>query len=265
VSPDQAGEPEADEPVLDVVDRAPAEHQCAALDLLAAATGVDEHGYVQLQTTAYRGHHLLAQAVLDVTRPGDRVFEGGVSSGYFAAVLAAAGLRVDGHELDPHAATDARRVCEQVFVGDLDRFDVAELPHDYEVLLFGDTLEHLPDPPAVLRRLRTRLAPGGHLVLSIPNVANWAVRLGLLAGHFDYRERGILDRTHLRFYTEATLRAMLGEGGFEVERLVASVPVPGLVNPGAARLAHRLGNLRPSLLAYTFVVTARAAGRSWPR
>ena len=56
---------------------------------------------MQLQTIPYRGHHLLAQAVLDVTRPGDRVFEGGVSSGYFAAVLADAGLRVDGHELDP--------------------------------------------------------------------------------------------------------------------------------------------------------------------
>jgi 2-polyprenyl-3-methyl-5-hydroxy-6-metoxy-1,4-benzoquinol methylase len=262
VSPDQAGEPEADEPVLDVVDRAPAEHQCAALDLLAAATGVDEHGYVQLQTTAYRGHHLLAQAVLDVTRPGDRVFEGGVSSGYFAAVLAAAGLRVDGHELDPHAATDARRVCEQVFVGDLDRFDVAELPHDYEVLLFGDTLEHLPDPPAVLRRLRTRLAPGGHLVLSIPNVANWALRLGLLTGHFDYTDRGLLDRTHLRFYTRRTLTQMLAQAGFDVTSLVATVPVPAVRFEAPARLAHRVGNARPSLFAYTFVVTARRADRS---
>ena len=55
------------------------------------------------------------------------------------------------------------------------------------------TLEHLPDPAAVLARLRTRLTPGGHLVLSIPNVANWAMRLGLLAGHFDYTNRGILD------------------------------------------------------------------------
>ncbi len=262
MSHDLAGGPDAHEPVLDLTDAAQARHQRTALDLLAEATGVDEHGYVQLQTIAYRGHHLLAQAVLDVTRPGDRVFEGGVSSGYFAAVLAAAGLRVDGHELDPAAAAEAERVCEHVFVGDLGAFDVADLPHDYEVLLFGDTLEHLPDPPAVLRRLRTRLAPGGHLVLSIPNVANWAVRLGLLAGHFDYAERGILDRTHLRFYTEATLRLMLADAGFEVERLVASVPVPGLDRPGPARLAHRLGNLRPSLLAYTFVVTARAADRS---
>ena len=82
-------------------------HTRSALELLAAARRTDEHGYVQLQTIPYRGHHLLAQAVLDVTRPGDRVFEGGVSSGYFAGVLADAGLLVDGHELDPAAAEEA--------------------------------------------------------------------------------------------------------------------------------------------------------------
>ncbi len=245
------------------VEPAPAPvHTRSALELLAAARSTDEHGYVQLQTIPYRGHHLLAQAVLDVTRPGDRVFEGGVSSGYFAAVLADAGLRVDGHELDPAAAAEARRVCEEVYVGDLDAFDATTLPHDYEVLLFGDTLEHLPDPAAVLARLRTRLSPGGHLVLSIPNVANWAMRVGLLAGHFDYTDRGILDRTHLRFYTRRTLVEMLGQAGFEVTRLRATVPVPALRSPGPARLAHRVGNAWPSLFAYTFVVTARVAGRS---
>ena len=248
--------------MVDLTDHAAAGHGRSALDLLAANRTTDEHGYVQLQTIPYRGHHLLAQAVLDVSRPGDLVFEGGVSSGYFAAVLADAGLVVDGHELDPAAAEQARRVCRHVYVGDLDRFDVSQLTDDYRVLLFGDTLEHLPDPPAVLARLRTRLAPGGHLVLSIPNVANWAVRLGLLAGHFDYAERGILDRTHLRFYTRATLIEMLAEAGFEVTRLVGTVPVPGLTTEGAARLVHRAGNLRPSVFAFTFVVTARAAGRS---
>jgi 2-polyprenyl-3-methyl-5-hydroxy-6-metoxy-1,4-benzoquinol methylase len=248
--------------VVDLTDHASAGHGRSALDLLAANASTDEHGYVQLQTIPYRGHHLLAQAVLDVSRPGDLVFEGGVSSGYFATLLADAGLVVDGHELDPVAAERARQVCRHVYVGDLDQFDVSQLTDRYQVLLFGDTLEHLPDPPAVLARLRTRLAPGGHLVLSIPNVANWAVRLGLLAGHFDYADRGILDRTHLRFYTRATLISMLAEAGFEVTRLVGTVPVPGLTTEAATRLVHRVGNLRPSVFAFTFVVTARTTGRS---
>jgi 2-polyprenyl-3-methyl-5-hydroxy-6-metoxy-1,4-benzoquinol methylase len=230
-----------------------------ALALLRASIDADESGYVPLQAAPYRGHHLLAQAVLDVAPSGGRVFEGGVSSGYFASVLTRAGLHVDGHELDPDAAERARRVCERVYVGDLQQFDPAELDGTYDVLLFGDTLEHLADPAAVLRRLATHLAPGGALVVSVPNVANWAIRILLLLGRFRYTERGILDRTHLRFYTRATLVEMIESAGFEVRSVVGTIPVPGVASETVGRVAHRIGNLRPSLFAYTFIVTATKA------
>src|SRR4051794_27334942 len=230
-----------------------------ALELLTAEADTETDGYVHLQTAPYRGHHLLAEAVLRVAPVGGRVFEGGVSSGYFARVLVRAGLRVDGHELDPVAAERALTVCDQVIVGDLQQIEVDTLAATYDVLLFGDTLEHIADPVAVLTRLRTRLNPGGALVLSIPNVANWAVRLSLLAGQFRYTDRGILDRTHLRFYTKRTLVEMLADAGFTVERITGTIPVPFLRTPALTRLAHRIGNLRPSLFAYTFIVTARPA------
>lgn len=230
----------------------------SALQLLRACSGAaDADGYVALQTTPYRGHHLLAEAVLGATEPGDRVLEGGVSSGYFAELLVRAGRRVDGIELDPLAAERARRVCDRVWVGDLQQIDVDELDGPYDLLLFGDTLEHVPDPVAVLRALATTLRPGGTLVVSIPNVANWAVRLGLLAGRFRYTDRGILDRTHLRFYTRRTVVEMIEESGFAVDDVVGTIPVPLLHAERLCRVAHRLGNLRPSLFAYTFVVTAR--------
>jgi 2-polyprenyl-3-methyl-5-hydroxy-6-metoxy-1,4-benzoquinol methylase len=229
----------------------------SALQLLQeCAVDVDADGYVALQATPYRGHHLLAEAVLANTRPGDRVLEGGVSSGYFAELLLRAGCRVDGIELDPVAAERARRVCERVVVGDLQHIDVEELGGPYDLLLFGDTLEHVPDPVAVLRALATKLRPGGTLVVSTPNVANWAVRLSLLAGRFRYTDRGILDRTHLRFYTRSTLVEMLEQAGFRVDRVVGTIPVPLLRSKPLCRLAHAAGNLRPSLFAYTFVVTA---------
>jgi 2-polyprenyl-3-methyl-5-hydroxy-6-metoxy-1,4-benzoquinol methylase len=196
--------------------------------------------------------------VLNATEPGDRVFEGGVSSGYFASVLVRAGLRVDGHELDPEVAERARQVCENVYVGDLSAFDPGKLDGDYDVLLFGDVLEHLPDPAAVLRRMRTKLRPGGTLIVSVPNIANWFVRLSLLAGRFDYTDRGIMDRTHLRFYTVRTLTEMLADAGFRVEALVGAVPVPGVTTERVARVTHRIGNLRPSLAAYGLIVTAKA-------
>lgn len=213
-------------------------------------------GYVRLQHIPYRGHDLLARAVLDHSKPGDRILEGGVSSGYFAKVLVDAGRRVDGIEIDPVAAEEARSVCDRVIVADLQAFDPSELPGDYDVLLFGDTLEHLPDPAAVLRRLHPKLKPGGVLVTSVPNVANWAMRLALLLGRFRYTERGILDHTHLRFYTKRTLIEMLNEAGFGVGKVVAAVPIPGVRSRVLCALFHRVGNLWPSLFGYQFIVIA---------
>ena len=227
-----------------------------ALTLLRASVDAQPDGYVPLQSAPYRTHHLLAQAVFDAAPPGGRVFEGGVSSGYFAQVLVRGGLRVDGHEVDPGAAARAKTVCEHVYVGDLQDFDADELEGSYDVLLFGDTLEHLADPVSVLRRLSTHLAAGGTLIVSVPNVANWAIRLMLLAGRFRYTDRGILDRTHLRFYTRRTLLEMIDAAGFRVQSVVGTIPVPGVRSERLARLAHRVGNLRSSFFAYSFIVTA---------
>lgn len=233
-------------------------------------------GYVALQRNPYRGHMLLADAVLRHTVPGDRIFEGGVSTGYFASLLVDAGRIVDGAELDPAAAAEAARVCDRIVVGDLQSLDLDRLAGRYDALVFGDTLEHLPDPPALLRRLHGVLSDGGVLVTSIPNVANWAVRLGLLFGRFRYTDRGILDRTHLRFYTRRSAADMLAEAGFEVSECTATVPVPFVSSAALSRMAHRVGNLWPSLFAYTFVIVATkrrpqdrrrdgAAGPRWRR
>jgi 2-polyprenyl-3-methyl-5-hydroxy-6-metoxy-1,4-benzoquinol methylase len=222
----------------------------------ATSDRATDHGYVALSEVPYRGHWLVERAVLDLTRPGDRILDAGVSSGYLARRFVDAGRRVDGAELDPAAAAEAAKVCENVWVGDLQQLDPAELPGSYDLILFADTLEHLPDPPAVLRRLRERLNPGGTLLVSLPNVANWAIRLSLLAGRFRYTDRGILDRTHLRFYTKVGAVAMLGEAGFRVTDVTGSIPVPLVKAPSICRLAHRVGNVRPSLFAYTFLITA---------
>lgn len=228
-----------------------------ALEHLEAVASRHADGYVALQTIPFRAHHLLLQEVLRVAPRGGRVFEAGVSSGYFAAAMVEAGLEVDGHELDPVVAAAARKVCRHVLVGDLQALDPAEMRGPYDVLLFGDTLEHVPDPVDVLRRLRSELSDAGALVVSVPNIANWAIRLSLLGGSFRYRDRGILDRTHLRFFTAKTLAEAVEEAGYRVEKLQAAVPVPGVRQYRLARLTHRLGNVRPGFFAYNLVVTAR--------
>ncbi|MFZ4518967.1 MAG: class I SAM-dependent methyltransferase [Microthrixaceae bacterium] len=224
---------------------------------VAAEQGAD--GYVPLSTNPYRGHHLLAAAVLDHTPPDGVVLEGGVSSGYFARVLTAAGRTVDGVELDPAEAEVAAAVCRRVHVGDLGTVGPADLAGPYDALVFGDTLEHLVDPSATLRRLTGALRPGGVVVASIPNVAEAGNRLRLLRGRWDYADRGILDRTHLRFFTHRTVQDLFTGAGLEV------LAVDGYVRAGLAgerwsRAVHRVGNLRPGFFAYTFVVVARTAG-----
>lgn len=230
------------------------ERACA---LLEGATHSDPDGYVHLQVTPYRSHHLLAAAVLGHSSSGAVVFEGGVSSGYFARVLTSAGLVVDGFELDETAAVRAREVCRHVWVGDLQEIDPTRLAGPYDVVLFGDTLEHISDPVSVLRRLRSAMHDDGVLIVSIPNFANWAVRLQILSGRFRYTDRGILDRTHLRFYTERSLRDMLRDAGFSVVDFRGSIPVPGVHGERLCRLAHRVGNTRRSLFAYGFVAVAK--------
>src|SRR5262249_42998008 len=86
----------------------------------------------------------------------------------------------------------------------------------FDRILLQDVLEHLRFPEKLLRDCRDLLTPQGQLLVSLPNVANITVRLLLLMGRFDYTERGILDKTHLRFFTRRTARRMLEENGFEI-------------------------------------------------
>jgi len=212
----------------------------------------EPEGYVALREDPYKTHSL----VVGYCGSDKRVLEVGCSTGYVSRALQARGCRVTGVELDPIAAAQAQRWCERVVVGDIETLDPGQLGSDYDVLLLADVLEHLSDPVAALRRVRPLLSPSGYAVISVPNVANWAMRLGLMAGRWNYTDRGILDNTHLRFFTLRTIRSTLAEGGFKVLKLDLSCPVP--MNPPVAvsRLAHSLGHLRPSFFAYQFVLVA---------
>lgn len=187
---------------------------------------------------------------------GERVLDVGCSSGYLAERMQLRGATVIGLDVDEHAATLARRFCEEVYVGDV---ETMELPFDagsFDVVVCGDVIEHLRDPLTFLERVRPFLRPGGRLLVSTPNIANWAMRLSLLFGRFRYTEWGILDRTHTHFFTRKTLRECVEAAGYRVTSFDFTVPVPVVSTPRVEGVAHSVGRLRPSLLAYQFVVTA---------
>lgn len=154
--------------------------------------------------------------VLDLVGADKRVLDVGCASGYLAEALGAQGNKVSGVELDPEAAEKARPFLDRLVVGNVEDLDlVAEFgPGEFDVLVFADVLEHVKDPVDVLRRSRPLLAEGGYAVLSIPNVAHGSVRLALLRGRFDYQPLGLLDDTHLRFFTRSSLDRMVVDAGF---------------------------------------------------
>ena len=129
-----------------------------------------------------------------------------------------------------HAGCEAARACARLglrtamITMNLDReIPVGEGPFD--VIVYGDVLEHLVDPLRVLVDLDRSLDAGGFVIISVPNIAHLWIRLLLLLGHFDYLDRGILDHSHLRFFTERSLRAMLADAGLTTERFTAT-PAP---------------------------------------
>jgi 2-polyprenyl-3-methyl-5-hydroxy-6-metoxy-1,4-benzoquinol methylase len=198
---------------------------------------------------------------------GRRLLDVGAADGLLSRLLTERGWKVTGLEADSVAAAAGAAHCERMVVADLDA-GIPALEGEFDAIVCADVLEHLRDPAGALAALRRSLAPGGEVVISIPNVAHLWIRLSLLAGHFDYAERGILDRTHLRFYTRRTLGALVAGAGLHVARLTATpVPlyqvVPERWHGGALAAVHALsaGAARtlPRLLAYQFVIGATRA------
>ena len=211
--------------------------------------------YVALRHDPYSSHQL----VLDRARGAQQVLDVGCSAGVLARDLVAQGSVVDGIEYDPSDAKEARTVCREVLVGDLETMEIALQPGTYDVVLCADIIEHLKDPVAALARLRPLLKPDGRLIVSVPNIANWSMRVTHLLGRWDYQDRGLMDRTHLHFFTQRTIRTTLERAGYRVEQVEVSCPLPVLRREPFTRAAHWLALRRKNLLAYQFIVTGRPA------
>lgn len=161
----------------------------------------------------------LSQTLLALLSGSDKaVLDIGCATGYLAQMLRSRGCRVDGVEYDPVMAERAAPHVDRIEVGDVQAMDLPALfgERSYDVVVFGDVLEHLTEPERVLRESLALLKPGGAIVASIPNVAHGAVRLQLLQGRFDYTSTGLLDETHVRFFTRETVLSMFEAAGLAI-------------------------------------------------
>ncbi len=203
-----------------------------------------------------------------VPAAGARILDVGCGAGAMGAAMLARGAReVVGVEVVPEMAAIARGRLGAVHALDLQRCLPLPYPDGhFDVITCADVLEHLVDPAAVLRHLHRYLSPRGQLICSIPNVRHESVVLRLLVeGRWRYEDHGILDRTHLRFYTLEELRLLLREGGFSQPDRPATVrsdASPYLDR--AAALVEQLGGdvarFRDEATVVQYLTTSRPVG-----
>jgi len=218
----------------------------------------------------YSSHYWILNALSREKEPV-KILDVGTASGYLGKIWNRNGHYVAGIEYDAATAEKAREHYHAFQVTDIENY---AFPYrgEFDYIVFADVLEHLRDPAAVLRRCLPALKESGKIIISVPNVANWIIRLGLLFGKFDYMDRGILDRTHLRFFTLRSAKQLMSEVSCEVLDVIPT-PLPVqivLPSTGSALFAplheahYALTRCCKSVFAYQFVITAapRAPVRS---
>ena len=179
----------------------------------------------------------------------ERVVEVGCSSGAMGAAFLSRNPDCEyiGIEVVPEYAEAARARVSEVVVADIERMEdrAFEILHPTDCWIFGDVLEHLYDPWKTLRRVRASLSENGCVVACIPNAQHWSVQGRLNTGIFRYEDAGLLDRTHIRWFTRKTIIELFTSSGFEIEEMGGRVfeegPNRGLVMPALRALATTLG------------------------
>jgi 2-polyprenyl-3-methyl-5-hydroxy-6-metoxy-1,4-benzoquinol methylase len=193
------------------------------------------------------------------------VLDVGCASGFLRSFLPAPDFQLIGVERDLNLVAEAQCKYDRVYQADLNAELDLPLQSAPDAIVLADVLEHLPYPEEVLANLLRRYTkPGTPVIISLPNVAHLYVRLNLLLGRFEYADRGILDRTHLRFYTLRTAQRLCADCGIRLNSLsVTPVPLP-LVHPWfnegqllfpVHAFSAFLSSMLKGLLAFQFILS----------
>ena len=204
-------------------------------------------------------------------RKGLRVLDVGCGFATTSARIQQLGNEVTGIDYSPEVEQIAAQRLSRVVHGDV--LDAELSDEQFDVIIFADVLEHLPWPVSALKRYLPWLAPGGSVIISLPNVGLWSVRFAHLLGRWEYDETGVLDRTHLRFFTRRSAKWLISEAGLQIVRTTYN---PGLLRPFvplAKKFVREDPNAAPDALMKsapyrvylkTFYPLERAVASLWP-
>lgn len=198
----------------------PDQHAIGFLDVVPEPLRYDGHTSDPLEA---------AGMIAGLTPANKRVLDVGCGTGSVSRLLVdLRGAKLVGIEPDLPRVTTARSRGIDARHGFFDETSAQNLGK-FDVVVFADVLEHLPDPAAVLQLTRRLLEKDGVVIASVPNIAHWSVRLELLFGRFDYQSCGIMDATHLRWFTERTFRALFEASGYRVDTIQQTVGLGAVV------------------------------------
>ncbi len=215
-------------------------------------------------------HQQIANLIRRIKR--GPILDVGAAQGFLGQIFHGSDFVIDAVEANPVWADHARTYYREVWA---QMIEDAPIPHaTYPVIVCGDVLEHTADPVGVLEQLKQSGTPDAVFIVSLPNVAHIAVRLMLLLGQFPRMERGILDRTHLHFYTRSTAHDTLREAGLVPLRTRPTpFPVEELWRSGKGTLGFRIVVglqklallVAPTLFAWQWIILAQHEGGTTPQ
>jgi SAM-dependent methyltransferase len=195
------------------------------------------------------------------TRPPSRILDLGCSSGLLAERLRSLGHKVVG--VDHVELEGVKERTDAFFRADLNEGIPDGVGQDFDIVLAADVLEHLVNPGVLMAEVKGLLAPGGTAIFCVPNVAHWYPRFRSTLGMFDYDQRGILDATHLRFFTRRSFQKMVVRHGYTIDRFEpVGLPFDVLGAEGGRSKWLRLVDqlligLWPTMFSYQFIVEVK--------
>jgi 2-polyprenyl-3-methyl-5-hydroxy-6-metoxy-1,4-benzoquinol methylase len=176
-------------------------------------------------------------------RKGLRVLDVGCGFATTSERIRNLGNEVTGIDESPEIATLAGKRLSRIIQADVQTADLGD--DQFDVIILADVLEHLAWPVSVLKRYLRWLAPDGSVIISLPNVGLWSVRFAHLFGRWQYEETGVLDRTHLRFFTRRSARWLIDQVGLEIVKTTYN---PGLIRPLVPMVKRFSRESRPDAL-----------------
>ena len=219
-----------------------------------------KYHYNEFNKNQFEVHKL----AIDLIKSGSKVLDIGCATGYFANQLNKIGCETWGVDNDKVALKRASKPCKKVIIANLDEAKRISAPRKYfDFVIVLDVLEHLLHPENVLAIIKNHLKPNGMIIVSIPNIAHASIRWMLFMGKFEYASTGILDSTHVKFYTHASILELIRSNGYHV---LNTIPTNGMCKvPFLYKITDRLPmswqyfivKRFPTLFAFQYIIVAK--------